>query len=97
MLCIFARAHTRQQMPAYRLFIEPSGENKGHYKLRVVSLPLSTAISGVALTLSAQNYTVDLSVLARALFFFQSGLFGEGPSICFDVSIGCSVGVCVPV
>lgn len=59
-------------MPAYRLFIEPSGENKGHYKLRVVSLPLSTAISGVALTLSARNYTVDLLVLARALFFFSS-------------------------
>ena len=37
-----------------------SERSKGHYKLQVVSLPLSTAIRTVALSLSAKNYTIDL-------------------------------------
>lgn len=39
-----------------------SERSKGHYKLQVVSLPLSTAIRTVALSLSAKNYTIDLFV-----------------------------------
>ena len=39
-----------------------SERSKGHDKLQVVSLPLSTAIRTVALSLSAKNYTTDLFV-----------------------------------
>lgn len=81
---------------------------KGHYKLQVVSSPLSTVKRTVAQTLSAKNYTADLFALTCVreivyvfMSFFLFAPISTRPCVlcsctCRPVNVeGCRISKCV--